>query len=122
MIHTVDDNSFKQQCVKCHSFNTHSLLYGCVKLRGHGALQDGYTLIVSVDHGPATTVTFNSNVFANINSYTQQELINKLNASLPGTTSVVDGYGVLLQSNTEGMASCITIAGGTATSALHVQG
>jgi hypothetical protein len=122
MIHGLEDSGFKQQCAKCKAFNAHSLSYGSVKLRGHGALQDGYTLIVSVDRGPAVTVVFSSSDFINISAYTQQELINKLNASLPGTTSVADGYGVLLQSNTEGVTSCITIAGGTSAQTFRVQG
>lgn len=72
----------------------------------------GGSMTVSVDGGPAQTVTFNPASFAVPAAATPAEVVTALNAQLVGTTaSVVDGK-VVLRSNTTGTASTLLVTDG----------
>jgi flagellar hook-associated protein FlgK len=74
------------------------------------SLSSGSQLSLSVDGGPAQTVTFNAADFANISAATAQEVAAVIEAQTSGVSaSVVDGR-LVLRSDTTGAASSLAVA------------
>ena len=88
-----------------------------IGLTGPFNLAAGGNLSVSVDGGPAQTVSFNAASFAVPAAATATEVVNAMNAQLVGATaSVVDGQ-VVLRSNTTGSISSLLVTDGAGTPA-----
>lgn len=81
------------------------------------ALTNGDQLTVSVDGGPAQTVTFNSADFADINNATADEVAAVFNSQVSGVNAaVVDGR-LTLRSGATGSISSLTVVDGAGTPA-----
>lgn len=80
---------------------------------GPFALTAGDTFTVSIDGGPAQTVTFNATQFADITHATADEVAAAIASQLTGGTAVAADGRILIRSSTVGASSQITLADGT---------
>jgi len=122
MLFEVNDEYFITYCTECGCKNSHSFGRGGAKLdEGPYNLPVDSTLIISVDDGPDITITFSNGDFPDFTNVTCEQLIAKLNAAIPGATSVIDDDNdILIESNTVGLSSCISVKGGTALSTFKI--
>jgi len=119
MIHKTNKDYIIVRCIDCGSFHKHSFGLAGVKFgRSPFNIPVGSTLVLSIDGGQDITVTFATGDFPNFASVTSKQLIDKLSASVPGTTHVIDDNDVLMESKTNNLSSSIFIKSGTAISAL----
>jgi phage tail-like protein len=83
------------------------------------ALDDGDTLLVSVDGGGAQTINFNAVDFDNIALATAQEVVDVIINGLVGGTAAVkeSGPAVTVYTDTYGTGGSIQVTGGTANAA-----
>jgi len=108
-----------QVCAFCGAEHKISFGRGAQKSKkGPFALQAGDTLTVSVDGGPAQTVTFEARDFADLGAVTATELVAKLSAALTGVVVEEDAGGCLIESVAVSAQSRVDITGGTARRAL----
>jgi hypothetical protein len=108
-----------QLCAVCGAEHRISLDRGGQKSRtGPFSLQPGATLLLCVDAGQPTTVTFAAGDFPDFARVTAAELAAKLHAAAPGVQAMDDRGGLLIESATVGDQSRLQIVGGTARTSL----
>lgn len=111
-----------QTCAKCGANHRINLDRGAVDTKQDPfSIPEGSTLELRVD-GEATpqTVTFAAGDFPDFSAVTAAQLRDQLNASLVGTSSLLNlsGRGVTIESDAMGDTSRVEISGGSARAAL----
>lgn len=79
--------------------------YDLDSLNGGGAVD----LVIEVDGGGDTTITFTSGDFADYTAALAQEVADVINVSLPGLASVDDSGRIVLQTTTNGTAGSVQV-------------
>jgi len=82
-------------------------------------LEDGETLLITIDAGEQQTVTILAADVVDIDAVTAAEVAERINAQAFGCRAYVDGGGlVVLESDTRGTDSAVSVDGGTAAVAI----